>query len=133
MTLVSEGKLAEAEAEYRAVLAIKERVLGPADYGIQITRTDLADLLEAQGNHAEAETELRAVLSACERDLGPEAPQTASACYRLAICLKCRAKTAEALKFARRYLDICSGSLPAHDHWARQARELVQELEQAQL
>jgi hypothetical protein len=74
--LVSQGKHAVGEQEHRAVLAIRERVLGPEHPDTLWSRNNLADALFSQGKHAAAEKEHRAVLAIRERVLGPEHPDT---------------------------------------------------------
>ena len=60
---MTSGQFAEAEKEYRAVLAIRERLLGPEHPDTLTSRNNLACVLEAQGNHAEAEKEDRRLLA----------------------------------------------------------------------
>ena len=72
----SEGKYAEAEAEYRAVLKLREKVLGPEHPDTLASRNNLAGALYGEGKYAEAEAEYRAVLKLREKVLGPEHPDT---------------------------------------------------------
>jgi tetratricopeptide (TPR) repeat protein len=68
-------KLAEAEAQFRAVL--DGAVVLPADDAAVLeTRRNLAGLLDRTGNLAEAEEELRTVLDAYRRNLGTDHPDT---------------------------------------------------------
>ena len=53
--LRAQGKNAEAEAEHRSVLAIRQRVLGAEHPDTLTTRNNLAAALRAQGKYAEAE------------------------------------------------------------------------------
>lgn len=68
-------KLAEAEAQFRAVLD-GAAVLPADDAAVLETRRNLAGLLDRTGNLAEAEEELRTVLEAYRRNLGPDHPDT---------------------------------------------------------
>jgi hypothetical protein len=59
---VAQGNLAKAEAEYRAMLASRERRLGRADVATLAVHTDLVALLHLAGKLDAAETELRALI-----------------------------------------------------------------------
>ena len=91
MGLYVQGKYAEAEAEYRAVLAIFQRALGAKDRKTLSVRNDLALALGAQGRNGEAEAEHRARIAIEERVLGrggsrhpfePEKPGPCAPCPR---------------------------------------------------
>ena len=79
--------LAEAEAEYRAVLEAYTRVNGPDDPDTLVTRRRLAAVLADQDRVAEAETEQRAVLAAYERVLSGDDLTTLAVRYDLAVIL----------------------------------------------
>jgi tetratricopeptide (TPR) repeat protein len=96
LALNFQGKHAEAEAEHRAVLAIRHRILGPVHQNTLSSRNNLALALDAQGKHAEAETEHRSVLSIMERVLGKEKPDTLMSRMNLANALDAQGKHAEA-------------------------------------
>jgi len=84
--LMREGKNADAEKEYRDVLAIRLRVLGPDHPDTLATRRNLADALALQGRYAAAENEYRSVLAIQERVLGPQHPRTLGTRANLAWC-----------------------------------------------
>ncbi|GIG93052.1 tetratricopeptide repeat protein [Plantactinospora endophytica] len=71
-----EELLAEAAAQYRAVLKVQARVLGTEHPDTLTTRQRLAHVLVDQGGHAEAEAEYRAILMVQTRVLGTEHPDT---------------------------------------------------------
>jgi tetratricopeptide (TPR) repeat protein len=102
VALQSQGKYAEAETEFRAVLKLEEKVLGPEHPSTLGSRNNLANVLAGQGKYAEAEAEYREVIKLREKVLGPEHPNTLSSCFNLALCLKAENKTDEAKEFARR-------------------------------
>ena len=62
----------EAETEHRAVLHIRQRVLGEDHPGTLISRDNLAGVLGGWGRLEEAETEHRAVLHIRQRVSGTE-------------------------------------------------------------
>lgn len=94
--LDDQGKHAEAEAEYRTVLAIYERVQRAEHPDTLGTRSNLANQLGAQGKHAEAEAEHRAVFAIRERVLGAEHPDTLVSRNNLASELRAQGKYAAA-------------------------------------
>src|SRR6185436_5760518 len=100
--LCAKGKFLEAEKELRAVLEIRERVLGPFDSDTLESRNSLARALIAQAKYGEAEAQYWAVLNARERGLGPEHPDTLLSLYSLALCLIRQGKLADAREFAWR-------------------------------
>ena len=71
-----QGFHAEAEAEFRDVLAVRLRVLSPDHPHTLETRRCIADEMAARGNHAAAEAEYRDVLAARLRVLSPDHPDT---------------------------------------------------------
>ena len=73
--LADQGKYAQAETEYRAVIKLEEKVLVPSTLTLA-TRGNLAGMLFEQGKYAEAEAEYRAVIKLEEKVLGPEHPDT---------------------------------------------------------
>jgi tetratricopeptide (TPR) repeat protein len=113
--LAHQGKHAEAEAEHRAVLAIRERVLGPEHPDTLKIRNNLANALYAQDKNAEAEAEHRAVLPVMQRVLGPEHPDTLNSRNNLAAVLYSQGKHPEAEKEHRTVLAIMERVLgPEH-------------------
>jgi tetratricopeptide (TPR) repeat protein len=94
--LGEQGKHAEAEAEYRAVLKLEEKVLGPEHPDTLTSRNNLADALYAQDKYAEAEAEYREVLKLEEKVLGSEHPDTLGSRNSLAEALYAQGKYVEA-------------------------------------
>ena len=91
------ARLEEAEAEYRAVLEARTRVLGPDHPDTLDSRSNLARVLAARADRArleEAEAEYRAVLEARTRVLGPDHPDTLDSRSNLARVLATRADRA---------------------------------------
>ena len=102
VALYGQGKNAEAENEFRAMLILQKRVLGTAHPDTLTSQSLLAAVLDDQGRHAEAEKEFRAVLAIRERVLGAEHPEVFRSCYNLALCLRAQKKFPEALGFIQR-------------------------------
>ncbi len=61
--LQRQGKLAEAETEHRAVVAVLSQVLGAGRFETLDARREVALDLAPQGKHGEAEAEFRALLA----------------------------------------------------------------------
>ena len=131
--LFDQGKYADAEVEYRAIVGMKTRVLGPKRRETLKSRSNLATTLYAQGKYAEAELENYGVFDLQVPLLGPDDPDVTQTCYNLALCLKAEGKKPKlALDFARL----------ASSHWiltlgfdhpdTQKAMKLAKELEQAQ-
>ena len=70
------GRFAEAEAEYRAILAARIRSLGDRDLLTLTTRSHLAFALSRQGKYQEAEAEYQHVLQVRHELLGAEHQDT---------------------------------------------------------
>ena len=62
--LARQGRLGDAEAEYRVVLAAQTTALGAGDRSTLVSRFELAGVLARQGQLGDAEAEYRAVLAA---------------------------------------------------------------------
>lgn len=115
--LDDQGKPTEAEAELRAVHAVRERVLGPEHQHTLSSRNNLALALDSQDKHAEAEAENRAVLAIRERILGPEHPDTLTSRNNLAAALWSQGKHAESEAEHRAVLAILERVLgPEHPY-----------------
>ena len=69
---IAKGNLAEAEREYRVMLAARERQLGADDRATLAARYDLALLLHREGQLSAAETEYRTLVDAQNRLRGPD-------------------------------------------------------------
>ncbi len=127
--LDSLGRHVDAEAEHRAVLGIRERVLGAEHPDTLSSRNNLANALDSQGKHVEAEAEHRVVLAVRKRTLGSEHPDFFQSCYNLALCLEARSKPKEALEFVKRAEEGWNKGLgPDHPHsqLARRHRERIE-------
>jgi len=128
-TLAAQGKHIEAEKEYRSVIAVRERVLGPEHARTLVSRNDLANALFAEGKHAEAQKEYRAVLAIQERVSGAKNPNVSQSCYNLALALEAQGKTREALEFAKRAEDACRAFLESDHPRFKDAKALREEVE----
>lgn len=111
--LSAQGKVAEAERECRAVLALQERVLGTEHPDTLASRNNLAVTLWEQGKTAEAEQEHRSVLVINESLLGPEHPSNLISRNNLAGALYSQGRYAEAEKEQRAVLAIQDRELGA--------------------
>jgi hypothetical protein len=92
----SQGKYAESEAEFRAIIPTRERVLGLDHPDTLKSRNSFAIALDSQGKYAESEAESRAVLAIRERVLGSEHPGTLATRNNLGAALYSHGKHAEA-------------------------------------
>jgi len=90
------GHAAEAEAEFRQVLAAQLRVLGPDHPSTLATRQEIARTLADQGKPAEAEAEFRQVLAARLRVLSADHYDTLATGHYIARTLAGQGKLAEA-------------------------------------
>jgi tetratricopeptide (TPR) repeat protein len=109
------GRLAEAEAEHRAVLEVRARVLGPEHPDTLTSRNDLAGVLGYLGRWKEEEAEHRAVLDVHARVLGPEHLSTVTVRNNLAFVLLALGRLDEAEAQHRAALDARTRRL-GHDH-----------------
>ncbi len=96
LVLAAQHKLAEAEAEHRALLEIRTRTQGPEHPDTLSARNNLALALRAQHKYAEAEAEHRLNLDLRSRVFGPDAPDTLATRNSLALLLLDRNRLAEA-------------------------------------
>jgi len=92
--LQARGKPAEAEAEYRAILAVSGPGAVPA--GARAARRNLAVILYDQGRLTEAEAEYRAILETRGEDGVPADQDTLAARNNLAGILQAQGRLAEA-------------------------------------
>jgi len=100
--LLDQNKLAKAEQEFRAVIAILGSVRGAEHPSTLRIRDALALALSSQDKNAEAEQEIRAVLKIRERSQGPEAPDFFQSCCNLGHHLATQGKLREALVLMQR-------------------------------
>lgn len=105
-TLFREGKLAEAEAQFRKLIDTERRVLGPQDPETVGVMGDLATILDVEGHTPEAEKMQRDVLEAQKRLLGPEAHYTLISMDNLASILVREGRLAEAENLEKETLEI---------------------------
>jgi tetratricopeptide (TPR) repeat protein len=125
--LSAEGRLSEAEAEYRRALALREAALGPDDPDIAVSRSNLGLVLDAQGKHEEAEAEFRRALAMMEQALGPLHPATAVFRNNLANTLTAQGEYAEAEAELRQALVVMEEALgPEHPDVALSLSNLAQ-------
>jgi tetratricopeptide (TPR) repeat protein len=81
------GRLEEAEAEDRAVVAARQLVLGDDHPDTLASRGNLALVLRDMGRLTEAKAEIRAVVAARRRLLGPDHPDSLASRNNLALVL----------------------------------------------
>jgi tetratricopeptide (TPR) repeat protein len=81
------GRYAEAERQYRGILADEMRVFGPDHPYTLDTRFEIARVLARQGLYQQAEREYRDILTARLRMLGPDDPSTLSTRHDIASVL----------------------------------------------
>ncbi len=98
------AKPAQAVAQYRLLIPIRERVLGLEHPNTLWSRMNLANALHSQGEYEEAEKECRAVLAIQERVMGAEHPDTLRSRMGLANALCYQRKHQEAEKDYRAVL-----------------------------
>jgi tetratricopeptide (TPR) repeat protein len=107
------GRLEEAEAEHRAVLDTRTRILGAEHPNTLTSRSNLALVLWDLGRHEEAEAEHRAVLQARIRILGAEHRDTLTSRSNLAAILRHLGRLEEAEAEHRAVLDTRTRTLGA--------------------
>jgi tetratricopeptide (TPR) repeat protein len=100
------GRLDEAAAEDRAVLAARQRVLGADHPDTLASRSNLADVLRDLGQLDEAAAEIRAILAARQRELGADHPDTLASRGNLADVLRDLGRLDEAAAEIRAILVI---------------------------
>lgn len=88
------GKFAEAEGDFRRMLAIYERRLGPSHEDTAAALNSLALVLERQGDQPGAESLLKRAVAILERKLGRDHPSTATVVSNLARVLDSQGKFA---------------------------------------
>ncbi len=96
-----EGKDAQAETEHRAVIEIRQRLLGPEHADTLGSRNNLSISLRSQGKFAEAEAENRAVMEIRQKLWGPDHPETLASRSNLVSILIARSAYSEAEKECR--------------------------------
>jgi hypothetical protein len=146
--LHQQNKRAEAEAEDRAVLRLREKVLGPEHPDTLMARSNLAAGLADEGKYAEAEAENRTLINLKEKVYGPtslgtllvrgnlaevlelglEHPDTLETCFNLAQCLRAENKTQEATDLAQRAAQGTRQILGADHPLTKKCEKLVGEL-----
>lgn len=130
--LAGQGKTAEAEAEFRTVLALRLEALGPDHADVSTVRNSLAVVLISQGRGKEAEAELRAAREHDEARLGPEHPDFAVVRDNLGGALAAQSRYEEAETQLRAALSIRENAFgPQHPGVARTRGNLANVLTQA--
>ena len=103
-----EDKYAEAEAEFRRLLSLRENVLGPEHPDTLMTRSNLANVLAKQGKFREE-------IALEEQVLGARHPDTLSSYFNFARSLARASKLREAEPFARKAAEG-AGEVLGKDH-----------------
>jgi tetratricopeptide (TPR) repeat protein/tRNA A-37 threonylcarbamoyl transferase component Bud32 len=104
--LFAQGKYGDAEKQYRSVIEIRSRALGPEHPETLASRNRLIYALNEEEKHAEAEAEARQVVKLREKILGFEHPDTLLSRYNLASALYHEGKFAEAERLYREVLKL---------------------------
>ncbi|GEM_PF-2568708 len=113
--LAGQGRLAEAEALYRRILACFARQSPPDEYEIAVNVHGLAGVLAAHGRYAEAERLYRRALAVKENLVGPENAEVALVLNNLAVLLHSQGRTDEAEFCYQRCSSILDATLgPDH-------------------
>ncbi len=95
IALAEQGKYSEAEAQFRGVFKIREKVSRPEPSTLE-SQNNLAIALAQQGKPAEAEAQFREIIKIEENVLGPEHPETLASRGNLANALDLQGKHTEA-------------------------------------
>ncbi|MCH9681020.1 MAG: serine/threonine-protein kinase, partial [Deltaproteobacteria bacterium] len=109
--LMLEGKLAEAEAEYRRGLELRQQSPHSDDVEIAISMGNLAQVLTVRGEYDAAEIEIRRGMALVREALGPDHPTVALFLNNLAQVLTAQAKNEEAEASLRRALELMEEAL----------------------
>ena len=99
------GEFAEAEAEFRAGVELRERAFGGENPALGL-RNNLAIELHQLGRYDEAEAEHRALLHIFETNLGSGHPETATAHNNLGAVLVAAARHEEAIEHFRQAVRV---------------------------
>jgi tetratricopeptide (TPR) repeat protein len=128
----NQGRYAEAEAEFRDILAIRCRpdVLGEEHPDTLTTRANIAQQMGYQGRYAEAEAEFRDILAIeCRPEaLGEEHPDTLRTRYWVANMLGQQEKHKEALDITLGIEPLLKKKLPPEHEWCQELDELIRQL-----
>lgn len=123
--LYDQDRYAEAEAEYRAVLAIRTRTLGAEHPDTLTSREHVGLVLYGQERYEEAEAEDRAVLEIRTRTLGADHRDTLSTRISLALTLQEQDRYGEAVAQWRAVRDVWSRIVDADDPVIRMIHDNV--------
>jgi CHAT domain-containing protein/tetratricopeptide (TPR) repeat protein len=124
-TLYGKGKIRDAVAKAREVLAIRQKVFGPEHPATTLSLNNLGYLLKEQGEHAAAWSYLEQALAITKKVLGPEHPRTATSLNNLGLLLQAQAKYAAARSYLEQALAICQKVLgPEHPDTAARLHNL---------
>jgi hypothetical protein len=104
LNLDYQGKAAEAEAGFRKVLALRQKLLGERHPETVASTISLATHLDDQGQHPEAEALFRKALDLAQQVFGADHPDTAVCRNNLAANLQAQGKYAEAEAIFRQVL-----------------------------
>lgn len=119
--LYQRGRYAEAEAEHRAALALREQIFGPENPDVAISRTNLGVILWAQARHEEALEQLRTAHRLWEAVSGPQHPYVAATRNNLGLVLHEQGHHVEAEQEFRAVLDNRTRTLGPDHPWTADA------------
>jgi tetratricopeptide (TPR) repeat protein len=109
------GRVDEAEATFKELLAEAERTLPPDDEYLQVVRHNIAACTRRRGDLPRALAQFRRILAARERQLGPDANNTLATRGAVADIIAEMGDPAEALRQTHVLLADCERALGA-DH-----------------
>jgi tetratricopeptide (TPR) repeat protein len=111
VSLIAQGRLAEAEPLARRVLEIRQKTLGREHPDVAVSLNNLAQVARLQGRYIEAEPLYRRALTIWEKKLGPDHPAVANGLCNLADFYHERGRESAAESLYARALSILEKSL----------------------
>jgi tetratricopeptide (TPR) repeat protein len=120
VALLDTDEHAEAIAQWRELLRVQEKVLGPDDFQTLNTMMNLGYALAESGEYQQGEAILRRTVEGRERTLGPDKHKTLYCRYTLAMTLAAQGKVVEAEREARDIVRLNDKSQGAErEGWVR--------------
>lgn len=113
--LALQGKLIEAETDFKRALAMYESAMGPNHLSVATSLSQLAGFYYQHDRYAEAEPLYRRALNLDERALGADHPEVAKDLYNLGIVLALQGKHKEADAAHQRCLVVREKVLGTND------------------
>jgi tetratricopeptide (TPR) repeat protein len=120
-TLLTVGRVAEAEVEARAALAASLQVFGPDGWDASLAQYRLGQVMLAGSRHPEALTAFEASLAAAEKSLGPDSTMVGDALNAVAVVHSEMGHSAEAIAAFERAIALREKVSGAHHPQTAQA------------